>query len=109
MSPEISERSFEEAIECRLLQHGPDAPRATRQSSAGLCRLAVTCRPAAAASAGRRTTTVRSASCRATWWTSSPPHSPGEWQKLAQHHGAAVKEQFLRRLATEVERRVTLD
>ena len=25
MSPEISERSFEEAIECGLLQHGPDA------------------------------------------------------------------------------------
>ena len=25
MSPEISERSFEEAIECALLQHGPDA------------------------------------------------------------------------------------
>lgn len=27
MSPEISERSFEQqAIECGLLQHGPDAP-----------------------------------------------------------------------------------
>ena len=25
MSPEISERSFEEAIECGLLQNGPDA------------------------------------------------------------------------------------
>ncbi len=25
MSPEISERSFAEAIECDLLQHGPDA------------------------------------------------------------------------------------
>lgn len=24
MSPEISERAFEEAIECALLQHGPD-------------------------------------------------------------------------------------
>ncbi len=24
MSPEISERSFEESIECALLQHGPD-------------------------------------------------------------------------------------
>jgi hypothetical protein len=28
MTPEISERSFEEAIECALLQHGPDC-RAT--------------------------------------------------------------------------------
>lgn len=26
MSPEISERSFEEAIECGLLQHGPGLP-----------------------------------------------------------------------------------
>jgi type I restriction enzyme R subunit len=25
MSPDISERSFEEAIECGLLRHGPDA------------------------------------------------------------------------------------
>ena len=25
MTPEISERSFEEAIECGLLRHGPDA------------------------------------------------------------------------------------
>lgn len=25
MSPEISERSFEEAIECGLLEYGPDA------------------------------------------------------------------------------------
>ena len=25
MSPEISERAFEEAIECGLLQYGPDA------------------------------------------------------------------------------------
>ena len=25
MSPEVSERSFEEAIECGLLQDGPDA------------------------------------------------------------------------------------
>ena len=25
MSPEISERSFEETVECGLFQHGPDA------------------------------------------------------------------------------------
>lgn len=25
MSPEISEQAFEEAIECALLRHGPDA------------------------------------------------------------------------------------
>ena len=34
---------------------------------------------------------------------------PREWQKLAQHHGAAVKEQFLARLAAEIGRRGALD
>jgi len=34
---------------------------------------------------------------------------PKEWQRLAQHHGAAVKEQFLKRLAAEIERRGALD
>ena len=34
---------------------------------------------------------------------------PTGWQKLAQHHGAAVKEQFLRRLSSEIERRGALD
>lgn len=38
MSPEISERSLEEAIECGLLQYGPDAcpgdPRAPHEAAA---------------------------------------------------------------------------
>jgi hypothetical protein len=34
---------------------------------------------------------------------------PKEWQKLEQHHGAAVREQFLTRLAAEIERRGALD
>jgi len=34
---------------------------------------------------------------------------PKEWQKLTQHHGTAVREQFLKRLASEIERRGTLD
>jgi type I restriction enzyme R subunit len=109
MSPEISERSFEEAIECGLRQHGPDA-------CAG------------------DTTTVRETPPP---YGDTPPGGyhkrlpedydralcllprdvvdfvlatqPKEWQKLAQHHGAAVKEQFLRRLAGEIERRGALD
>ena len=39
MSLEVSERSFEEAIECGLLQHGPDACAATRRRSARRRRL----------------------------------------------------------------------
>jgi type I restriction enzyme R subunit len=34
---------------------------------------------------------------------------PKEWVRLTQHHGAQVKERFLRRLAGEVGRRGTLD
>ncbi len=32
MSPEISERSFEEAIECGLLQHGADDASGVRET-----------------------------------------------------------------------------
>jgi len=110
MSPEISERSFEEAIEYALLEHGPDAPA---------------------------TTVTGPREPPKTPWGDAPPggyrkrHSeeydralclvprdvldfllatqPVEWQKLTQHHGAAVKEQFLKRLAAEIERRGALD
>ncbi len=109
MTPKISERSFEEAIECALLQFGPDAcvgdptsvletpPTFGETPPGGYHR--------------RRPQDYDRALCLlpsdvvdfvlAT--------QPKEWQKLAQHHGAAVKEQFLKRLATEIERRGALD
>lgn len=34
---------------------------------------------------------------------------PKEWERLKQHYGAAVKEQFVKRVAAETERRGTLD
>ena len=34
---------------------------------------------------------------------------PQEWQRLSQHHGSAVEEQFLKRLAAEIARRGALD
>ena len=34
---------------------------------------------------------------------------PQEWERLSQHHGAAVGEQFLKRLASEITRRGALD
>ncbi len=108
MSPEVSERSFEGAIEAALLQHGPDAagsteavsemPRIPRESPPGsylkrrpedydrdLCLLP------------RDVVDFILAT------------QPKEWEKLKQHHGAAVKEQFLGRLASEIERRGALD
>src|SRR5439155_8857379 len=109
MSPEISERSFEEAIECGLLQHGPDAcagdatavretpppygdtspggyrKRRPEDYDRGLCLLP----------------------CDVVDFVLAT--QPKEWKKLEQHHGTAVKERFLRRLASEIERRSALD
>ena len=34
---------------------------------------------------------------------------PKEWEKLQQHHGAEVRERFLRRVSSEIEKRGTLD
>ncbi|MDQ6770232.1 MAG: putative DNA binding domain-containing protein [Gemmatimonadota bacterium] len=110
MSPDISERSFEQAIECALLQHGPNACVSD-------------------------TTTVREPSPPP--YGGTPPGGyrrrepddydrtlclllrdavdfvlatqPKEWKKLEQHHGAAVRDQFLKRLAAEIERRGALD
>src|SRR5206468_4272806 len=105
MSPEISERFFEEAIECGLLRHGPDdctgeatsvheSPPPYGDTPPGgyrkrrpedydrmLCLL-----PRDAVDFALAT-------------------QPKEWKKLEQHHGAAVKEQFVGRLAGEIERR----
>jgi hypothetical protein len=34
---------------------------------------------------------------------------PKVWERLKQHHGSEVKERFLKRLSSEIERRGTLD
>jgi type I restriction enzyme R subunit len=106
---EISERSFEEAIECALLQYGPDA---CAGEPTGVLETPPTfgdTRPGGYRR--RRPQDYDRALCLlpgdivdfvlAT--------QPKEWQKLAQHHGAAVKEQFLKRVSSEIERRGALD
>jgi type I restriction enzyme R subunit len=109
MSPEISERSFEEAIECTLLQQGPDA-------CAGF------------SSAVRETSPPYESTAPGGYLRRKPEDydrtlcllprdvvdfvlatQPKEWKKLEQHHGPAVREQFLKRVAAEIERRGALD
>jgi type I restriction enzyme R subunit len=109
VSPEVSERSFEEAIEAALLQDGPDAsydggpgfrepaaPWGDRPPGGYLKRMpddydrALCLLPRDAVDFVLAT-------------------QPKEWARLKQHHGAAVKEQFLRRLAAEIARRGALD
>ncbi len=109
MSPEISERSFEVAIQCALLQHGPDACDGD--------------------STAVRETPPPYGHMQPGGYRKRPPEDydralcllprdvvdfvlatqPKDWQKLTQHHGAAVREQFLKRLASEIERRGALD
>ncbi len=109
MTPDISERSFEEAIECGLLHGGPDACVGV----AGGAR--ETLAPYGDRSAGgyrkRRPEDYDRALCLL-------PRDvvdfvlatqPKEWKKLEQHYGAGVREQFLKRLAAEIERRGALD
>jgi len=110
VSPEISERSFEDAIECGLRQQGPDAcggdatavreiPPPYGETVPGGYR-------------SRRPEDYDRALCLLSRDVVDfvLATQPKEWQKLAQHHGKeAVKEQFLKRLAAEIERRGALD
>jgi type I restriction enzyme R subunit len=109
MSVDVSERSFEEAIECGLLRGGPDAcpgdATAVREAApafgeappGGYLRRAPEDYDRALCLLPRDAVDFVLAT------------QPKEWQKLAQHHGPAVREQFLRRLASEIARRGTLD
>ena len=102
MSPDISERSFEEAIECRLLQYGPDAcvedTSPVRETPA----------PYGDTVPGGYRKRSPADYDRALCLISRDvvdfilATQPKEWERLKQHHGAAVKEQFLKRLAQEI-------
>ena len=109
MTVEVSERSSEKTIECTLLRHGP-----------GAC---------AGEAPGVREEPAPYGEHSPGGYRKRPPEEydpslcllprdvidfvlatqPKEWEKLKQHHGAAVKEQFLKRLSREIVRRGTLD
>lgn len=110
-SKRISERAFEDAIESALLRHGPDevggAPpvasegrvpyggdgmqpggylkRRPQDYDRTLCLLPKDVLDFVLAT------------------------QPKEWKKLSQHYGAQVKERFLKRLSSEIERRGALN
>ena len=110
MTVDVSERAFEEAIECALLAYGPDASpgdatqvretpppwdgepvpggyrrRRPQDYDRGLCLLPGDVLDFLLAT------------------------QPKEWQKLRQHHGTEVKERLLARLSREIGRRGALD
>ncbi|MBU0595366.1 DEAD/DEAH box helicase family protein, partial [Candidatus Bipolaricaulota bacterium] len=109
MSPDISERAFEEAIECGLLRYGPDAC-ADDASVIHETSLPYGNNPPGGYRK-RKPEDYDRALCLL-------PRDvvdfvlatqPKEWNKLKQHHGDAVREQFLKRLAAEIERRGALE
>ena len=84
MTPDISERVLEDAIEASLL-NSRYHKRNPEQYDRNLCLLSQDLLDFVLAT------------------------QPKPWKQLTQHHGAAVREQFLRRVASEIERRGTLD
>ena len=107
MTPDVSERSFEEAIECALLQGGPDACAGSATSG--------TASPFGDTPPGgyrrRRSEDYDRALCLL-------PRDvldfvlatqPKEWLRLSQHHGADVEARFLKRVSAEIGRRGALD
>ena len=110
MSPEVSERAFEEAIECALLRHGPDAcpgdATAVRESGPVYGE-----DPLPGGYLRRRPEDYDRGLCLI-------PNDvldfllatqPKEWERLRQHHGSEVKPRFLGRLSREIGRRGALD
>ena len=102
MNVDVSERAFEDAIEACLLQHSEGAiaeePASYRDMPRGGYQKC-------------RDEDYDRALCLI-------PHDvldfvmatqPEEWKRLSQHHGAAVEEQFLKRLSSEIGRRGALD
>jgi len=108
MTRGISERSFEETIECALLVGGPDAcagEAVVRETAPGY---------GAGLPGGylrRRPEDYDRALCLLPrdLLDFIVATQPKEWERLKQHHGAEVKERFLARVAREVEQRGLLD
>ena len=109
MSPEISERSFEKAIECGLRANGPDA---CPGEVTGLAE-----EPAPYGDlvpGGYRRREPKDYDRKLCLIPRDAldfiyASQPKEWERLKQHHGEDVKERFLVRLSREIERRGTLE
>lgn len=109
MTVEVSERSFEAAIECGLLVYGPDAcpgdaTRAMEEPSAYGSQMPGGYRKRNPGDYDRTLCLLPGDVVDFILAT-----QPKEWNRLKQHHGAAVKEQFLKRLSSEIGRRGALD
>lgn len=109
MSPKVSERSFEDAIEAALLQYGPDAyvggEGAVREAPAPFGETPPGGYHRRQPEEYDRTLCLIPRDVVDFILATQPK----EWARLKQHHGGEVKERFLKRLASEIERRGALD
>jgi type I restriction enzyme R subunit len=109
-SRKISERSFEDAIECALLAGGPDA---CPEDGAVVREIPLPYGPDWLPGGFRRRTAEEydRSLCLMPRDVLDFVYAtqPKEWERLNQHYGADVKDRFLKRLAREVETRGVLD
>ena len=113
MTPvQVSERAFEDAIECALLHRGPDACPGHKTP--------VRERPAPPYGDGFAPGSYRRRTSKTDYDRDLcliprdvidflVATQPKTWNRLKQHHGADVRKRFLSRLAREIERRGALD
>ncbi|MGH7558902.1 MAG: RNA-binding domain-containing protein [Gemmatimonadota bacterium] len=110
MTQRVSERAFEEAIECALLEHGPDAcpgdATAVREPPPTFDG-----DPLPGGYRKQRPEYYDRALCLITKDVIDflLATQPKEWERLRQHHGSEVKDRFLSRLSREIGRRGALD
>ena len=109
MTPDTSERAFEDAIEAALLRHGPDAPRGA--TSVRETPPSYSDDPLPGGYRRRRPENYDRALCLIPTDVVDflLATQPKEWEKLRQHHGADVKPRFLGYLSREITRRGALD
>ena len=110
MTPDVSERAFEDAIESALLRHGPDAPRGGAKSVRET-RPVYGDDPLPGGYRKRRPEDYDRGLCLlpsdvVDFLLATQPQ---EWEQLKQHHGAGIKSRFLGRLSREITRRGALD
>jgi type I restriction enzyme R subunit len=113
MSPKVSERSFEEAIEAGLLEYGPDAlPDVGARGAVPLREIPAFFGEVASGGYCKRTPEEYDRSlCLIPRDVIDFIYAtqPKEWEKLKQHYGPEVKDRFLKRLSSEIGQRGVLD
>ena len=102
MQVEVSERAFEDAIEACLLQNSEGLIGEERGSYLDLTPGGY--RKRTSEDYDRALCLIREDVLDFVLVT-----QPQEWKRLSQHHGSAVEQQFLKRLASEIARRGALD